>query len=84
MLEHFQIGDKVVVTNLLGEVKVNIAKKKQGNSTRERVYNFLVDFITKNGYSPSIKEICSGTGLKSTSSVYCHLGILEKMGKITM
>lgn len=51
---------------------------------RERVYNFIVEFIKKNGYAPSIREICAGTGLSSTATVYEHLGTLEMLGKIKM
>ena len=51
---------------------------------RERVYNFIVDFIKKNGYAPSIREICTGTDLSSTSSLYMHLLKLEDEGKIEM
>lgn len=51
---------------------------------RERVYNFIVEFIKKNCYSPSVREICVGTGLSSTSSVYMHLLKLEDEGKIEM
>lgn len=59
----------------------SINKSVRGNG-RERVYNFIVEFIKKNGYSPSVREICIGTGLKSTSSVYMHLLKLEDEGKI--
>lgn len=52
--------------------------------TREIVYNFLVDFIKKNGYAPSIREICSGTYLSSTASVYNHLLALEDEGRMEM
>ena len=51
---------------------------------RERVYNFIVEFIKKNGYAPSVREICVGTDLKSTASVYSHLLKLEDEGKIEM
>ena len=49
---------------------------------RERVYNFIVEFMKKNGYAPSVREICTGTDLSSTSSVYMHLLMLEDEGKI--
>lgn len=51
---------------------------------RERVYRFIVDFITENSYSPSVKEICEGTGLSSTSNVHDYLRKLKMMGKIDM
>lgn len=50
----------------------------------EKVYNFIVKFITENCYSPSVREICEGTGLSSTASVSDHLMELELMGKIEM
>lgn len=58
--------------------------EKQGVKSRQRAYDFLVDFITKNGYAPSVREICGGTDLKSTCTVYNHLMVLEQMGKIHM
>lgn len=58
---------------------------KQSKGTgRERVYNFIVEFIKKNGYAPTVREICAGTDLSSTSSVYMHLLKLEDEGKIQM
>ena len=54
----------------------------KGVHSRQKIYNFLVDYITKNCYAPSMREICDGTGLSSAGSVYNHLKILEIMGKI--
>ena len=56
--------------------------EKQGIASRQRIYDFLVDFITKNGYPPTTREICEGTDIKSTASVHDHLLTLEKMGLI--
>ena len=68
--------------------KVEKMKKKENeqpkNTGRERIYSFLVNFIKENGYAPSIREICAGSGLNSTSTVYNHLEMLEMMGKIKM
>lgn len=58
--------------------------KRTKTTGRERVYNFIVDFIKKNGYSPSIREICAGTCLSSTASIYHHLETLKLMGMIDM
>lgn len=54
----------------------------QGKENRKSVYDFIVDFITENGYSPSMREISEGTGLMSTSTVRNHLMMLEAFGKI--
>lgn len=56
--------------------------KEQGGKTKNSVYGFIVEFMTTHGYSPSIKEIAEGTGIKSTSTVREHLIILEQVGKI--
>lgn len=56
--------------------------KQTRGTRREQIYNFLVDFVKKNGYAPSVREICTGTNLSSTSSVYMHLLKLEDEGKI--
>lgn len=61
----------------------NEIKRARGTG-RERVYNFLVEFITKNGYSPSVREICIGANFRSTSSVCAHLETLKTMGMIDM
>lgn len=52
--------------------------------TSEVVFNYLVEFIKKNGYAPSMREICIGTYLSSTASVYNHLLSLEDEGRIEM
>lgn len=36
----------------------NGIKHKRGTG-RERVYNFIVEFIKNNGYAPSVREICN-------------------------
>ena len=39
----------------------------------EIVYDFIVKFVSSNGYPPSIREICNYVKLDSTSSVVYHL-----------
>jgi repressor LexA len=50
--------------------------------TEEKVYTTIKDLVDKNGYSPSIREICTSTGIKSTSTVSDYLNRLEKKGLI--
>lgn len=58
------------------------SSREQGKENRKNVYDFIVEFITQNGYSPSMREISEGTGLMSTSTVRDHLKMLEAFGKI--
>ncbi len=46
------------------------------------VFDYIKDNIRKNGYSPSIRDICSALGIKSTSTVHTCLEKLEKKGFI--
>lgn len=43
----------------------------------------IVDFKSKNHYSPTVRELCEITGLKSTSSIAAHLRTLRDKGYIT-
>lgn len=42
--------------------------------TENRILKYIIHYITKHGYPPTTREICSGTGLKSTNTVnkYIH------------
>ncbi len=49
---------------------------------QEAVYNFIVKKM-QNGIPPTVREICSATGIKSTSTVHTILNTLEEYGYIT-
>ena len=49
---------------------------------QEAVYNFLVKKM-QNGIPPSVREICTATGIKSTSTVHAILNVLEEQGYIS-
>lgn len=51
-------------------------------STRINILNFIIEYITKYGYPPTVREIGDGVGLKSTSSVHNHLQTMRLMGVI--
>ncbi|QGU95190.1 transcriptional repressor LexA [Clostridium bovifaecis] len=46
------------------------------------IYEFIKRQILEKGYPPSVREICKGVGLSSTSTVHGHLSRLEKKGLI--
>lgn len=46
------------------------------------VLDFIKRVWAEKGYSPSVREICDGVGLKSTSTVHNHLKSLEELGYI--
>ena len=53
-----------------------------GTKTRQKVLDFQIHFFKENGYAPSVREICNGVKLSSTSSVYSHLMKLDELGMI--
>jgi len=46
------------------------------------IFEFIKEQQLSKGYPPSVREICSAVGLKSTSTVHSHLNKLEKLGYI--
>ena len=49
---------------------------------QQMVMDFLKAEIRKNGYPPTVREICDAVGLSSTSTVHSHLETLERKGYI--
>ncbi len=47
---------------------------------QKNILNFINIFVEKNGYAPSVREICTGVGLKSTSTVQYHIEKLINLG----
>ena len=58
--------------------------KRERGASRKRVYDFILEFIMQNGYSPSVDEIAAGSGVSSKASVHECLLMLQMMGKIEM
>jgi len=56
--------------------------KNHLSNKQQLILDFLKSEIKKNGYPPSVREICDAVGLSSTSTVHAHLGSLERKGYI--
>ena len=57
-------------------------KSSKSMKSIDRVYKYVRQYIKDNAISPSVRDICAGSGLKSTSSVHSYLRKLDEMGKI--
>lgn len=55
---------------------------KSINDKQQRILDFIKEELKTKGYPPSVREICSAVGFKSTSTVHAHLDRLEKNGFI--
>ncbi len=49
---------------------------------QRQIIKFIEDTINNIGYPPSVREICKGVGLSSTSTVHSHLSKLNELGYI--
>jgi len=47
---------------------------------QRQVYDYISDFVQRNGYSPSFEEIGEGMGLSSLATVHKHISNLERKG----
>lgn len=57
--------------------------RSRGLSVKQsQILEYIKEEILKKGYPPTVREICSTVGLRSTSSVHAHLATLEKNGYI--
>ena len=50
---------------------------------QRQVYDFIADFVQRQGYSPSFEEIGEGLGLSSLATVHKHITNLEKKGLLS-
>ena len=55
---------------------------KKLDKTQE-VYNYITSFITENGYAPTVREICSACGIRSTATAFNIMNELSEKGLIT-
>ncbi len=57
-------------------------EEKKATEKQLRVLAYVKEQIRKNGYAPSVREICQALGLHSTSTVHGYLARLQKKGLI--
>lgn len=56
--------------------------QKKPTDKQQQILDFVNNQVQEKGYPPSVREICSAVGFKSTSTVHSYLEKLEKSGKI--
>src|SRR2546430_6043437 len=47
---------------------------------QQEIWTFLVDYVDRIGYPPTVREIGEAVGLSSPSTVHAHLANLERAG----
>ena len=49
---------------------------------QQKIYDYIVQMLTEEGFAPSVREIGAAVGLKSPSTVHFHLKNMEERGII--
>ncbi len=49
---------------------------------QQEIWDFLVDYVGRSGYPPTVREIGEAVGLASPSTVHAHLANLERAGML--
>ncbi len=52
------------------------------NLREKQIYDFIVDYVNINGFAPSIREVCKGLSIASTSTVQGYIKTLSDKGLI--
>jgi repressor LexA len=47
---------------------------------QQEIWDFLVDYVDRHGYPPTVREVGQAVGLASPSTVHAHLANLERAG----
>ena len=47
---------------------------------QQEIWGFLVEYVDRHGYPPTVREIGEAVGLASPSTVHAHLANLERAG----
>src|SRR6478672_11690359 len=63
----------VTPTDLNGGARVLTARQQE-------IWNYLVEYVDRHGYPPTVREIGEQVGLASPSTVHAHLANLERAG----
>ena len=73
-------GSKSIVINM--EQEQNTNKTIRPTKKQTQMLTFISDFIAKNGYSPSYREIMAGLEYASVATVALHVNNLIKRGHL--
>ena len=59
-----------------------LKEQRMVTPTQHRIYQFIQDYLRKNGYAPSLIEIARGIGVKSKSLIHRYVHALQEQGML--
>ncbi len=61
-----------------------MTKRVEMNEKLQCILDFIIQWTEHNGYPPTIREICDGLQISSTSSAHYYVKKLQKAGKLAI
>ncbi len=61
-----------------------MTKRAEMNEKLQQILDFIIRNTELNGYPPTIREICDGLNISSTSSAHYYIKKLQKSGKLVV
>jgi len=49
----------------------------------KQIYDYIVEYVEENGFAPSIRDICNGLSIASTSTVQGYIKLLSEKGLLS-
>ena len=56
---------------------------RKSNERRNRILLYITAYVEQNGFAPSVRELCSMSGYRSTATVHRYMKQLESEGLIS-
>src|SRR5467141_3524506 len=76
-------GISTLVTNTRSTqrtLRTQIGGARVLTARQQEIWNYLVEYVDRHGYPPTVREIGEQVGLASPSTVHAHLANLERAG----
>ena len=56
---------------------------RKNNENNKIILSYIADYVNRYGFAPSVRELCSMSGYKSTATVQRYIKQLESEGLIS-
>ena len=66
----------------MNQVNSTAKSRRMITDRQKEVYDNIIRYQLENGFSPTVRELCTMIGVTSTSTIAGHLKSLEKYGYI--
>src|SRR5438552_3440615 len=73
-------GVPILMANTRSSTSATAEARPVLTARQQEIWNYLVEYVDRQGYPPTVREIGEHVGLASPSTVHAHLANLERAG----